>query len=411
VEFATTVQLPWAVGSALASVNDEYDYQVFSLLDSEDGRLVRFADGFARVRGGGAIAPMRLWAERFVDRPLVQARLLETVTDVTDAWELIPELGTDVEKAYWAEFVPYSRGADFPHAGEVARQLLRHGRAAMAIDALSLYAERLGGGVDVDVVRDALTQFGTVEDPEIGRVSEHDLTRLLDYLRSRGVDETEVARLEWKFLPALHLETRAPSLQRLLARDPPTFVQLIELAFKPASPEARAEPRDVDKNLASNAYRLLREWRVVPGTRDDGSVDAAALRAWLDEVRSLLRQSDRLKIGELHVGEVLAHAPGDPDGTFPTLAVRDALETAPNDSLARGFTIGLFNKRGFTTRGMTEGGKQEYDLAKSYESWAEAVQATHPRTADALRSVAESYQEEGRRNDEEARRFLEGLDR
>ncbi len=60
---------------------------------------------------------------------------------------------------------------------------------------------------------------------------------------------------------------------------------------------------------------------------------------------------------------------------------------------------------------MTEGGKQEYDLAKKYESWAEAVQATHPRTADALRSVAQSYQEEGRRNDEEARRFLEGLDR
>jgi len=217
--------------------------------------------------------------------------------------------------------------------------------------------------------------------------------------------------LEWKFLPALRYETRAPSLQRLIARDPSTFVQLIELAFKPASSEARAEPRDVDQNLASNAYRLLREWRVVPGTREDGSVDAAALQRWLDEARALLTQSDRLRIGELHVGEVLAHAPTDPDGTFPTLAVREVLETAPNDQLERGFTIGLRNKRGVTSRGMTEGGKQEYDLAKRYEDWAEAVQATYPRTAGALRSVAESYREEGRRNDEEARRFLEGLDR
>jgi hypothetical protein len=409
-ELATTVQLPWAVGSALASVNDEHDYEALSLLDSEDGQLVQFAEGFARARGGGAVTAVRPWVERFVGRPLVQARLLQTVADVTDAWELIPELGTDVDEAYWAEFVPHGRGADFPHASEVARQLLRHGRAAMAIDALSLYAERLGDGVDVDVVRGALTQLGTVEDPEIGRVSEHDLTRLLDYLRSRGVDETEVARLEWKFLPALRYESRAPSLQRLLARDPTTFVQLIELAFKPASSEARAEPRDVDPNLASNAYRLLREWRVVPGTREDGSVDAAALQGWLDEVRALLTQSDRLEIGELHVGEVLAHAPTDPDGTFPTRAVREVLETAPNDRLERGFTIGLFNKRGVTRRGMTEGGKQEYDLAKRYEGWAEAVQATHPRTAAALRSVAESYREEGRRNDEEAKRFLEGLD-
>ena len=116
VELATTVQLPWAVGSALASVTDEHDYQALSLMDSEDGRLVRFADGFARVRGGGAITAIRPWVERFVGRPLVQARLLQTVADVTDAWELIPELGTDVEKAYWAEFVPYGRGADFPHA-------------------------------------------------------------------------------------------------------------------------------------------------------------------------------------------------------------------------------------------------------------------------------------------------------
>jgi hypothetical protein len=410
-KLAGTVQLPWAVGSALAAVSDEHDYEALSLLDSEDGRLVQFADGFARARAGGAITATRPWVERFAGRPLVQARLLQTLTDVAHAWELIPKLGADVERAYWAEFVPYGRGTDFPHASEVARQLLRHGRAAMAIDALSLYAKRLAEGVDVDVVLDALTSVGTVEDPEIGRVSEHDITTLLDYLRSRGVDDTEVARLEWKFLPALHYESQAPSLQRLLARDPTTFVQLIELAFKPASSEARSEPRDVDQNLASNAYRLLREWRVVPGTREDGNVDAAALQAWLDEVRALLTQSDRLDIGELHVGEVLAHAPIDPDGTFPTRAVREVLETAPNDRLERGFTIGLFNKRGVTSRGMTEGGKKEYDLANRYEGWAEAVEATHPRTAGALRTVAESYREEGRRNDETARRFLEGLDR
>lgn len=34
---------------------------------------------------------------------------------------------------------------------------------------------------------------------------------------------------------------------------------------------------------------------------------------------------------------------------------------------------------------MTEGGQQEYDLAGQYAAWAEAVQATHPRTAAALR--------------------------
>lgn len=281
----------------------------------------------------------------------MQARLLQTVAEVSDAWDVLGELGEDVDKAYWAEFVPYGRGADFPHVSEMARRLLEHGRAAMAIDALSLYAKR--EDVDVEVVLAALYQFGTVDDPEKGRVSEHALTSLLDYLRSHGVEESEVALFEWKFLAALRYESKVPSLQRLLARDPVSFVQVIELAFKRAGSNAEAESHEVNSALASNAYRLLREWHVVPGTDDHGVVDAVNLTDWLSQVRALLTESDRLEIGELQVGEVLAYAPADSDGAFPTRPVRDALEAAGNDRLERGFMIGLRNKRGVTTRGLT----------------------------------------------------------
>lgn len=71
---------------------------------------------------------------------------------------------------------------------------------------------------------------------------------------------------------------------------------------------------------------------------------------------------------------------------------------------------GVYNKRGVTSRGLTEGGQQEYDLADKYAAWAEAVQTSHPRTSAALRGILESYREEGSRNDEEARRFMEGMD-
>ncbi|MFY1005099.1 hypothetical protein ACNF5F_27135, partial [Escherichia coli] len=73
-------------------------------------------------------------------------------------------------------------------------------------------------------------------------------------------------------------------------------------------------------------------------------MDGSAFNEWLDEARRLLVQAGQIEIGELQIGEVLAHAPVDPDGTFPTLPVRDALEAAPNDRLERGFSIGLYNK-------------------------------------------------------------------
>ncbi len=305
--------------------------------------------------------------------------------------------------------LPYGRGADFPFVNEAARQLIAHGRPAMALDALSMYAARQSG-VDTDLIIEALKTFGTKEDPEAARVSDYDISRLLEYLKEQGVEEETIALLEWRYLPLLHDESRTLALERLLARSPANFVELVTLVFRRKNEEADSEPRNDNATLASNAYRLLREWKIVPGTRADGTVDVVALGEWLEEARRLLADADRTEIGELQIGEVLAHAPEDPDGTFPTLSVRDVLEAAPSNHLQRGFSIGLFNKRGITSRGLTDGGEQEYNLAAKYEWWASAVQATHPRTASALRDLAESYRQEGRRNYEEVRRYLEGLD-
>ena len=408
VRLSTEVRMPSAVGFATARVGQAHDVDALEQLDSPDTARAAFADAFARSRFERQVSQITAWLGRLQGRPLAQARLLQTVEDVTQAWDALSDLDEAADAAYWAEFVPYGRGAEFAHTAEVARQLLLHGRAAMAVDTLSLYVERLDVENAERLLVDALTQFGA-DDPDSQRVSEHDLSRLLDYLRSRDVDESEVARLEWKFLPLLHYEGGATSLQQLLARDPASFVQLVELAFKPATPNGE-DISQVDSTVATNAWRLLHEWRVVPGLTADGSVDAAVLNGWLESARQMLAKSDRLDIGELQVGEVFAHAPTDPDGTFPTRAVRDVLEVAPNDRLERGFVLGVRNKRGVTSRGMSEGGQQEFELATDFEKKAERIEATHPRTAGALRQIAESYRAEGQRNDDEARRFLEGLE-
>ncbi|WP_308799537.1 hypothetical protein [Agromyces silvae] len=407
-QFASEVALPSAVGFAAARVDQEHDADALNDLDSADANRAAFADAFARARFGGRMEELAPWIDALEGRPLAQARLLQTSENVKLAWETVSERGGALDAAYWQEFVPYGRGADFPHANEAARQLLLHDRAAMAVHTLSLFAERLESDLEVQLVLDALTQFGA-GDQDAARVSEHDLTRLLAGLRSRGVDETEIARLEWKFLPALNYEDDAPSLQQLLAKDPQVFVQLVGLVFRSTGSDSDEE-REVDSTIASNAFRLLKAWRVVPGTTSDGAIDSDVLQEWIKTARAGLEEQERLEVGELQIGEVLAHAPTDPDGTFPARAVRDLLEGAPNDRLERGFVIGLHNMRGVTSRGMTEGGQQEFDLAKDYDARAERIEATHPRTAGALRQVAESYRQEGRRNDEEARRFLEGLE-
>lgn len=411
-QLAFSVELPWAVGSALGATTDAVDAEVMEDLDSEERAAVQFADGFARLRLRGSIDNIRRWVDHFDGRALLQSRLLQFAEDVSVAWDALSDYDEAVSSAYWSEFSPYGRGADFPYINEAIQKLLAHGRAAIAVDALSMYAARHENEVDEDLVIQALHEFGTSDDPEARNVSAYDISRLLGFLKQHGVDEARIALLEWRYLPLLQHDAEMPGLQRLLANDPRTFVQMIEMAFRPASArnEERVEKSPEDSNLASNAFRLLREWKVVPGTNDDGAVEAEGLRAWLDTARELLAEADQTEIGELQIGEVFAQSPEDPDGTFPALPIRDVLEDAPDERLARGFSIGVYNKRGVTSRGMTEGGQQEYDLADKYAAWAEAVQTSHPRTSATLRGIAESYREEGRRNDEEARRFMEGMD-
>jgi hypothetical protein len=410
-DLAAEVKVPAAVGASLATVSDQdADAGMVQLLESSSAKLRQFALTYARVRAAADATWVTEWIDRSNGRPEIQSRLLQAVGDLTVAWRTADAIGGEVPKVYWSEFLPYGRGDDLEVA-EAARRLVKYGRAAVAVEVLSIYSERLRDEIDVDVVVTALKALDSAPEIEAAHISESDLTRLLDFLRARNVTEEDIAAFEWKFLSVLGREGHTPSLKRLLARDPAFFTTLVSTVFRPAKAEGEPEEQasETAPEQASNAYRLLREWQIVPGTDDGGVVNPAALQRWLSEARRLLRKVDRADIGEFQIGEVLAYSPVDQDGAFPALAVRDALERAPNDRLGRGFVTGLCNKRGVTRRGMTEGGQQEYHLAGQYDDWAARIEVRHPRTAAILRSVAEIYREEGRRNDEEVKRLLERL--
>jgi hypothetical protein len=110
-----------------------------------------------------------------------------------------------------------------------------------------------------------------------------------------------------------------------------------------------------------------------------------------------------LEVCDVKIGEVFAHAPSDEDEVKPCLPVRDIIEECESDALTGGFATGLINLQGITSRGLYEGGEQEQQLAATYERYAKACEVSWPRTAAALRNVAQSFIEMARRLDEDAR--------
>ena len=107
---------------------------------------------------------------------------------------------------------------------------------------------------------------------------------------------------------------------------------------------------------------------------------------------------------------VLAYARGDEDGTWPTRPVRDLIERVASSELEDGFETEIYNKRGTTSRGLTEGGAQERVLVVRYDEQPSLIRDQWPHTAAVLASLAKGYEREARMHDEEAERYREGLD-
>jgi hypothetical protein len=402
-----TGQQAWFIGASLGQQSIDDVKAVVTRLESSENQQRDFARGFISNRTQGKLVRIKEILAPLEPSPLLEARALQLCSDHASVWSYIQDHGDDLEQAYWNEFQPNGLGPGYSLINEAIRHLLVHDRPTVALDLISIYADQTDPNVDGELAAEALSSLRS-DDPEIWRLRNYGLERALGVVRASDVDQDTVALLEWRLLPALGFHGHSPALDHKLASDPAFFVQILALCMRPKEP--REEP-EVSTVVATNAYRLLSEWKLIPGTVDgSGHVDQAALASWVGEARQRLTEVDRLDIGDQYIGQVFAHAVGDEDDTWPELPVREVIEAAASHHIDQGFCLGIYNKRGFTSRGLLDGGAQEHALAGQYGQWAGLIADMWPRTAANLRMVESRYREDARREDEEAERRRQGLD-
>ena len=88
----------------------------------------------------------------------------------------------------------------------------------------------------------------------------------------------------------------------------PAHAEIVAPAYRAEGEEPR-ELSEEERARARHAYELLDTFRVVPGTTDDGSVDGAALEAWVQQARGALAASGRAAVGDHKIGEALSGSP------------------------------------------------------------------------------------------------------
>jgi hypothetical protein len=190
--------------------------------------------------------------------------------------------------------------------------------------------------------------------------------------------------------------------------EPKLFCELLFL-YGPASGDREEPPSEAMKAAAKIARRILRNCRRQPGTQRDGTIDREAFVRFIDEARELSREADRLKVCDLMLGPILAHAPADSNGIWPFEPARDVLDRPELEDMRHGLQMGVFNKHGTTSRAYDEGGGQERKLTDTYRSHARALRNAHPNVAAPLEELGCWYESDGLREDVRAKLRQEGL--
>lgn len=293
------------------------------------------------------------------------------------------------------------------------RQLIDVGRARHALTLVGRRDKKghLPSAVLMEVLEQAARQpFDKAADGNEATMFQHYVAETLSELDARDdIDRDALAMLEWNYLRVLEHSHRPPKvLLSVLSEQPKLFIEMLSAVFKASAESGIEEPEPSDpeqaRAVATQAYRLLELWSHIPGQRDHSTIDGQALEAWIKEARALAKAVGRQDIADSKIGQMLSASPNGADGNWPAEPVRDALDLFRSKPMLEGFRIGKANRRGVTTRMPGDGGILERNEAEKYRGWAKAIAFEHPYTARALNELADDYERQAEREDEDTER-------
>jgi hypothetical protein len=399
IRFAEYVSSPNQVGRALGVIADSAIERTLlpSFLDSADNKLKALVSDFIlrrhHLNGWRWCDDLNKsdWTNEQV------GEILACLPFTKEAWDRASEWLQTHESEYWAR-----TGVNAHHAdGDLAiaiEKLMKHGRPYAAINCLNSMHHAKQPIDSNQCVRALLAALSSSE-PSYAMDSYH-IVELIKLLQTDpSVNQEDLFKVEWAYVPLLDRNRGAAPqlLESRLATDPDFFCEVIRLIYRSKNgDQPPRESTEESKAIATNAWRLLHEWKTPPGTQKDGTFSEERFTEWLQRVKDVCTESGHLEVALISIGEILIHTPPDLGGLWMRRAVAAALNDRDADHMRDGFRTGTYNSRGAHFVDPT--GKPEKELAEQFRSKAEEVEnAGFQRFAVTLRYLADGYDREAER--------------
>ncbi len=407
--FVNRVEDSYVVGICLAEIITEIldEKKVLAYLDSQKENEVAFAKGFVykkySINGES-------WLDRFDiyswnDEKIVNFLIMLPKTSTT--WALVSKYLKDNELKYWktVDIRMLENDTDINYS---MKKLIDANRPKEAISILDTSTNRekvidYDRKLAVKALNDILSNQDNLNSSDYYHIGE-----VIKDLQNSNVSTEDLFKIEWAYLNLLsgsYGDGRPITIEKEMAINPEKFNEILSLVYKEHS-IPKEEFNFVDEKIATNAYRLLSQWRIVPGTTSNNKINKARLNDWYKKMVKICSESDRLEVGLMNFGHVLYYAPTNKNGVLNKSVAEIMNEDSINASILRdSYRTEAFNSLGVIS--LDKGGTVYDNLAEKYEKQAISnEQAGYSRIATIFRSLAKSYRNQA----EETRKRYDDFD-
>ncbi|TLD42084.1 MAG: hypothetical protein JETT_1652 [Candidatus Jettenia ecosi] len=399
ISFLNRVDSPSNVGNSLGGIADALiDAKILpTYLDSNEKRLQPFTGAYvwSRYCHNGWD-----WVDNTIAKNWSKSQIacFHTFLPFTlDTWQRVSSILSDSESLYWKQtgINPYQSDCELNFAID---KLIKYGRPHAAIDCIykGIHDKK---PLDTPTIVNALISAISSQEPSQSMDTYH-ITEIIKALQDNNTTTSDdLFRVEWAYLPLLdgHYDATPKYLENRLATDSTFFCEVIRLVYRSKhTPKTEQEPTEQEKTIATNAWRLLHEWRTPPGIQANGYFDGIHFEKWLKETWNVCNETGHLEVALSHIGKVLLYCPADPCGLWINKAAAEVLNRKDAEKMRDGLCLAIFNSRGVHAVDPT--GKPEKELAQKYRQQAnETENVGFHRLAASLRGLADSYDREANR--------------
>ena len=413
LELRREVKCPRYLGEALAKViEDEQDLQCVWQCLEDDNPHIAFAHGFIsqKLRCEG-LSWMQTLVKELLEKGYSDkavANVLVVARSGQELWQYIETLGEGVHREYWLRMYPIFNDLTNEGIVEGINKLLQYRRFSSAVTEAWLHGSDLPSSILIEVLR----KWGTEESLEPSSLCGCEIGCIFKELNKRSDVEEEIhLELESLYLALLTrggAQVGVPHLEEELARNPDSFVQLLKWLYRPKSKDLRRkEQKGLSEEQVQNAARradlMLGVRKKIPGMQENDTIDETELRDWIKAARALAEECGRLEFADEHIGQLLAKYPED-SPNWPVRTIFQVIEDINTEELKKGYSNGMFNKRGVTIRGAFDGGGIERDRAEYFGELASSLMCDYPNVAGIFQLLQDDYGRLANRYDEEAYR-------